>query len=150
MYELDSYMDVENIVYLQDRDKKNVLEKMVKLSFDTGKIGDLEKFRTAILDREAIMSTGLGLGLAVPHAKLRGIEEFFVTIGILKNPVEWQAIDDQPVSLVFMIGGPDDRQQDYLGILSKLVLFTKNKDRHEGILKASTPEEVISLFTTRN
>ncbi len=150
MYELDSYMDVKSIVYLQAKKKEEVLEKMVQLSFDNGKIKDLNRFKTAIFDREAIMSTGLGLGLAVPHAKLKGIEEFFVTIGILADPVEWQAIDDQPVSLVFMIGGPDDRQQDYLGILSKLVLFTKNKERHEGVLKASTPEEVIRLFTTKN
>ncbi len=150
MYELDSYMDVKNISFIQESSKEKVLEKMVQLSFDNGKIRDLDSFKNAIFDREGIMSTGLGLGLAVPHAKLKGIDEFFVTIGILKNPVEWQAIDDQPVSLVFMIGGPDNRQQDYLGILSKLVLFTKNSDRHEGLLKASTPEDVIKLFISRN
>ena len=149
MYELDSYMDVKNIGFIQESKKKEVLEKMVQMSFDNGKIKDFESFKSAIIEREGIMSTGLGLGMAVPHAKLKGIDEFFVTIGILQDPVDWQAIDDQPVSLVFMIGGPDNRQKDYLGILSKLVLFTKNKKRHEGLLKAATPEEVIQLFTTR-
>ena len=150
MYDLDSYMDVKNIIYIDESKKNEVLEKMVQLSFDNGKIKDLDRFRTAIFNREDIMSTGIGLGLAVPHAKLPGIDEFFVTIGILKKPVDWQSIDDHAVSLVFMIGGPDNRQQDYLAILSKLVLFVKNKKRHEGILEASTPEEVIQLFINRS
>ncbi len=146
MKQLHEYMDPANMYFTDCTVKDEVLENMVDICFSAGKVKDLDDFKTAIFEREAIMSTGIGLGVAVPHAKRNGIEEFFITVGILQEPVDWQAIDDEPVLIVFLIGGPDNRQKDYLRILSKLVLFTKNQKRREALSQAETPEEVIALF----
>lgn len=146
MKQLHEYMDPNNMYFTNCTEKDEILEHMVDICFAAGKVQDLDDFKTAIFEREAIMSTGIGLGVAVPHAKRKGIDEFFITVGVLQAPVDWQAIDDQPVSIVFLIGGPDNRQKDYLQILSKLVLFTKNKSRRKALLTAQSPEEVISLF----
>ncbi len=150
MYEIDSYMDSQSICFSKSIRKEALLDELVELSHKNGKISDLEGFRKAIQDREKIISTGIGLGIAVPHAKLNGIEEFFITVGLPEKPLEWEAIDDEPVSFVFMIGGPADRQNDYLGILSKLVLFSKNDARRAALLGAKSPEEVIELFVSKD
>ncbi len=146
MKQLHEYMDPRNMYFTDRTEKDEILENMVDICFAADKVQDLDDFKTAIFEREAIMSTGIGLGVAVPHAKRKGIDEFFITVGVLREPVDWQAIDDQPVSIVFLIGGPDNRQKDYLRILSKLVLFTKNENRRNALRKAQSPEEVISLF----
>ena len=146
MKQLHEYMDANNMYFTDCTVKDEILENMVDICFAASKVNDLDDFKTAIFEREAIMSTGIGLGVAVPHAKREGIDEFFITVGVLQKPVDWQAIDDQPVSIVFLIGGPDNRQKDYLKILSKLVLFTKNQARREALIQAGSPEEVIALF----
>lgn len=146
MKQLYEYMDSANMYFSDCTVKDEILESMVDTCIAAGKVKDLEDFKTAIFEREAIVSTGIGLGVAVPHAKRSGIDEFFITVGILDTPVDWQAIDDKPVSIVFLIGGPDNRQSDYLKILARLVLFTKNEKRRKALLESSTPEEVIAQF----
>lgn len=150
MKQLYEYMDTKNMYFSDCKIKDEILEGMVDTCFAAGKVKDLEDFKTAIFEREAIVSTGIGLGVAVPHAKRPGIDEFFITVGILESPVDWQAIDDKPVSIVFLIGGPDNRQSDYLKILSKLVLFTKNEKRRQALIEASTPEEIIDQFKPKD
>jgi len=150
MKQLHEYMDPKNMYFSNCREKDTILTDMVDLCYSAGKIRDLDTFKEAIFEREAIMSTGIGLGVAVPHAKIAGIEEFFITVGILENPVDWQAIDDQPVSIVFLIGGPDNRQKDYLRILSKLVLFTKNESRRTALMHATSPQDIITHFRPNN
>jgi PTS system nitrogen regulatory IIA component len=146
MKQLHEYMDPAATYFTSTTNKDEILEQMVRISYEAGKVPDFDEFKAAIFERELIMSTGIGLGVAVPHAKLPSIEEFFITTGILKNPVDWQAIDDVPVCIVFLIGGPDNRQKDYLRILSKLVLFSKNEDRRKALFEAENSEEVIAHF----
>jgi PTS system nitrogen regulatory IIA component len=146
MKQLHEYMDPAATYFTSKSNKDEILEEMVTISYEAGKVPDFDEFKAAIFEREMIMSTGIGLGVAVPHAKLPSIGEFFITTGILRQAVDWQAIDDLPVSVVFLIGGPDDRQKDYLRILSKLVLFSKNQKRREALLQADSPEEVITHF----
>jgi PTS system nitrogen regulatory IIA component len=112
-----------------------------------GKIKHRDAFYHAILEREKIVSTGIGLGVAVPHAKLEGYQEFFIAIGIQKKKgIEWNALDGAPVKLIFMIGGPENRQTEYLKILSHLTMAIKNEERRKKILKAVSPSDVIELF----
>ena len=146
MKQLDEYMDTRTIFFTDSQNRADILDRMMEMSYSAGKVNDLEAFTRAIHERESIMSTGIGLGVAVPHAKIPSIDEFFIAVGILRNPVDWQAIDDRPVSIVFLIGGPDNRQKDYLRILSKLVLFTKNENRRKALIEAETAEEVVSHF----
>lgn len=96
------------------------------------------------------MSTGIGLGVAVPHAKISCVDQFFITVAVASEPVDWGSIDDQPVSLIFLIGGPENQQSEYLKILSKLVLFTKNEARRKALIQAESPEELIDIFKPLN
>ena len=136
----------ENVSLIDLDDKTQVITQLVEKAKELQLVPHQGSFLQAILDREQIMSTGLGLGVAVPHAKLAEVKDFFVLIGIMKQPVPWDSLDKLPVSLVFMIGGPDDRQTDYLKLLSKITLVIKNPQRREALLKAQTPQEVLTQF----
>ena len=70
--------------------------------------------------REKIVSTGIGMGVAIPHAKLPSFDRFFLAVGLqkVKDGIDWDALDGAPVRLIFMIGGPANQQTDYLKILS--------------------------------
>ncbi|ADK83073.1 MULTISPECIES: PTS sugar transporter subunit IIA [Sediminispirochaeta] len=150
MKKLYEYLDEKNMLFTDSSVKDDILETMVDVCFSAGKVKDLEEFKTAIFEREAIMSTGIGLGIAVPHAKIGCVEDFFITVAILGEEVDWGAIDDKPVSIVFLIGGPENQQTEYLGILSKIVLFTKSETRRKALSSATTPEEVIKIFRPLN
>jgi len=136
----------KSVLFISSADRENALKALIKGARANGFVADTEEFERAILEREALVSTGIGLGVAVPHAKLPSIREFFIVIGLAKEPIEWDSLDGQGVRIVFLIGGPDSRQKEYLSILAKLMLVIKNPAIREAILSASTPAEVLKPF----
>lgn len=98
------------------------------------------------MEREEIVSTGIGMGVAIPHAKLHDYDDFFICIGILSKGVDWHAMDGALVRLIFMIGGPDDKQTEYLQILSRLTVALKDEERRKKMLTLNSPDAIIELF----
>lgn len=141
------YLDRDLVSFLQVDTRDQALKAMVEVIDASGRLDEYKApFFQAIAERERIVSTGIGMGVAIPHAKLPDLEEFFIAIGILRQGVEWDAVDGEPVRLVFMIGGPDDRQTDYLQILSRLTMALKDDARRKRMLHLTSPEELIALF----
>jgi PTS system nitrogen regulatory IIA component len=141
-----SYLDPDLVCFLEEKDREEVLQKLVDLLNRGKKLKDAQAFYQAIVEREKIVSTGIGMGVAVPHAKLPGYDTFFIAIGIHRQGIEWDAIDGLPVRLFFMIGGPDDRQTEYLQMLSRLTLAIKDEKLRKKMLQLSSKEEIIQLF----
>ncbi len=78
---------------------------------------------------------------------LQGYDEFFIAIGVqTKKGIEWNALDGSPVRLIFMIGGPENKQTEYLKILSHLTMAIKNEERRKKLLKTYDAKDVIGLF----
>jgi PTS system nitrogen regulatory IIA component len=144
---ISDYLDAHLVVFLESEKRDDALQELVAVLTKTEKLRNPEIFYHAILEREKIVSTGIGLGVAIPHAKLEGYEDFFIAIGIQrKKGIEWNALDGAPVRLVFMIGGPDNKQTEYLKILSHLTMAIKNEERRKKMMRAYNPQEVIELF----
>lgn len=144
---ISNYLDPRLVSFLELSTRDEALRALVESLDAAGKLKDKERFYRAILEREKIVSTGVSMGVAIPHAKLEGYEDFFIAVGLQhKRGIEWNALDGAPVRLIFMIGGPENRQTDYLHILSKLTMAVKDEERRKKLFKAKTPEEVISLF----
>ena len=143
---LSDYLSKDCILFLDAKEKSAVLERLIEAAQKAGKVGNIYRFAEAIGARELVMSTGIGLGVAVPHAKLNEIKDFFIVLGIVKSGLEWDAIDEQPVRLVFLIGGPEGDQTGYLKILSGIVNFVKNSGRRQRLLDAVGPEEVFQAL----
>ncbi|MCP5469475.1 MAG: PTS sugar transporter subunit IIA [Chlamydiales bacterium] len=143
---ISSYLDKNLITFLDVDDQISALEKLVDVLDEHGKLFDRDAFYKAIIDREQIVSTGIGMGVAVPHAKLPGYKTFFIAVGIHPRGIAWDALDGVPVRLIFMIGGPDDKQTEYLQLLSRLTLAIKDEDRRKKMLQLKNPKEMMALF----
>jgi nitrogen PTS system EIIA component len=144
---VSNYLDERLVAFIDAEERNEALMQLVDLLCQAGKIQDKELFYHAILERERIVSTGIGMGVAIPHAKHEEYHDFFIAIGIQKKKgIEWNALDGSPVRLIFMIGGPEKRQTEYLKILSHLTMAIKDGERRKKLLQALTPGDVIDLF----
>ena len=144
---LSSYLDIQSVVFLDALTVEEALKTLVQVLGDAGKLKNRENFYKAILEREKVLSTGIGLGIAVPHAKLSGYKDFFVAIGVQKNKgIEWSSLDASPVHFIFMIGGPDNRQKEYLNILARLATALKHPETRAALLETTEAQQVIDLF----
>lgn len=145
---ISDYLDSRLIAFLDVETCEGAIDALIDRLDRIGKLPDREAFRKAIFDREKIVSTGIGMGVALPHAKFKGFPDFFIAVGILaKKGVDWNALDQAPVRLIFMIGGPDDKQTQYLQILSQLTSAIRDPEFRKKLLHAQTIEEVVGLFS---
>jgi len=142
------HLDVRCIASLDVSTRDEAIEKLVDLLLEAKQIKDARHFYKAVLDREKIVSTGIGLGVAIPHAKLKEFDDFFIAIGIQKEKgLDWNSLDNNPVRLIFLIGGPEKRQTDYLQLLSKLTSALKEESLRKALISGNLEkEQVIQLF----
>jgi len=106
----------------------------------------LEQLAQAIRARETLMSTGLGLGLAVPHVELECLHELVLGIGVLEEAISFESLDDRPVKVIAMVLVPTHSHHLYLKLLSRLVTAVKNDGFREAVSRAADAEEVYRLF----
>lgn len=146
MIQISKYMAPELVTFLDVETREEALQVMVETLDSAGKLHDRKSFYTAIMEREKIVSTGVGMGIAIPHAKLSSYEDFFIAIGILKRGVDWNSMDHMPVRSIFMIGGPENEQTKYLQILSAITVAVKDEEKRKKLLTLNSKEAIISLF----
>ncbi len=142
---ISDFINSENIFFLTGKNKHAILTELVEKAKDLNAV-DMLAFKKAIKEREALLSTGIGLGVAIPHAKSPHLKKFFVLTGIIETPVDWESIDQKPVSLVFLIGAPENAQQQYLKLLSKIMVVVKNPEKREKLLEAKNISDVSVIF----
>jgi fructose-specific phosphotransferase system IIA component len=145
MIDLKDYIARDRIAFLEARDKQEALAKLIELSNDDTYVIDFEQFQNAVLDREYIVTTGIGQNVAIPHIKSRWVRDFFITIGVFRDGVEWQSIDEKPVHLAFLIAGPEEHE-NYLRILAKLTLIIRNKEKRKAIIGAKDAKVIYDLL----
>ena len=133
-------------VPLTARDKPGVIDELVQVLVDAGKITDREKVLDAIHKREAMGSTGLELGIAVPHAKTEAVKEIIMAIGVSPQGIELDAIDGKPSTLFFMILAAPDQSGPHIEALAEIAKLSKSKAFLSALIAASSTEEVVELF----
>ena len=122
-------------------DKDGVLKQLSSMLYKKGNIKDLDKFLEAVYERESIGETGLG-GIAIPHGLTDQVINASVAIGKVKQSVEWESLDDQPVSLIFLLAAPTgDLQKTHLQNLSQLASVVAHKAHVDALMKCETKEE---------
>ena len=146
---ISDYLDSRLISFLKEDTRDATIDSLIELLNEKGYLEDKQVFRDAILYREGLVSTGIGMGIAIPHAKMKNIHRFFIAVGIQQQKgIDWNALDKAPVRIVFMIGGPDDKQSEYLQILSMLTSAIKDENLRKKLLKATSVQEVFELFSS--
>lgn len=134
------------IMNLSATEKKAAIHEMVEKLHDAGRIEDVTVFEEGILAREAQTSTGLGDGLAMPHAKNKAVLKPTVLFAKSNSGVDYEALDGQPTFLFFMIAAPDGANDTHLKALAGLSRLLLNPELIADLKKATQPEEVIHLF----
>ncbi|HPJ00957.1 MAG TPA: fructose PTS transporter subunit IIA, partial [Enterococcus sp.] len=134
------------IMDLQATDKKGAIDEMIQKMYDAGRISDIETYREGILAREAQTSTGLGDGIAMPHAKNAAVKEATVLFAKSNKGVDYEALDGQPTYLFFMIAAPEGANDTHLQALAALSRQLTNPDFVAKLKVAKTPEEVQAIF----
>ncbi|AAP05096.1 PTS sugar transporter subunit IIA [Chlamydia caviae] len=145
-FSLFSLLSPNLIMFLNKNSREEILQDLTDLASAAGLLENKEEFFQALVTRENIMSTGIGMGVAIPHGKLRSCSDFFIAIGIHSQGILWDAIDGALVRLVFLIGGPDNAQAEYLKLLSTLTLSLRDESRRQKLLQVTTIEEVMNVF----
>lgn len=133
-------------VPLTARDKPGVIDELVQVLVDAGKITDREKVLDAINKREAMGSTGLEFGIAVPHAKTDAVKELIMAIGITPQGIDFDAIDGKPSTLFFLILAAPDQSGPHIEALAEIAKLSKSKAILGALVAASSAEEVVDLF----
>jgi nitrogen PTS system EIIA component len=146
---ISSYLDERLICFFKANTRDEAIQILVSSLEESGKLPEKEFFHRAILEREKIVSTGIGMGVAIPHAKLPHLNNFFICVGIQQDKgLEWDAIDKAPVRLIFMIGGPEEKQNEYLQILSRLTVIIKDESLRKKLINAESEQEVMNLLSS--
>lgn len=145
--EIHSMLRPERI--LMDLKAGSKREALIEIVQEMGKnpgITDTEALKKAILDREEIMSTGVGLTIAVPHAKLPSVKAFTLGLARSSRGIDYDSLDGQPVKIIVAIAAPDNDQNTYLRVLAAVMHVLRNEDNRKSILGAQTAEQIVEVF----
>ncbi|WP_289762169.1 PTS fructose transporter subunit IIABC [Lactobacillus intestinalis] len=134
------------IMDLKATNKEDAIKEMADLEVKTGIVNNEDEFIKSIWAREDESTTGIGGGIAMPHARNKYINKARVLFAKSKNGIDYNSLDGQPVHLFFMITAPDGADNTHLQALAKLSGLLVNPDLVEELKKAQTPQEVIDLF----
>ncbi len=145
------YLREETIITdLEAESKEEVLREIVGTLRQRGVIGDEDLYYSALIDREKLCSTGIGKGVAIPHAKLRDREGILVSFARSLKGVDFEAVDKRPVHFFFTIFTPEDVPEEYLVLLARISRMAKDESFRRAVLQARTEGEIMRIFEEKD
>jgi len=126
--------------------KNEVINAIIDLAASQDRVLDKEKVREAIFEREKIMSTGVGAGFAIPHAKSDAVSDIVAAFAVTAQPIDYQSLDDQPVRIVFLLVGRENMVGPHIKLLSRISRLMNNEDFRKRLLEAATPKDILDIF----
>ncbi|HON12749.1 MAG: PTS sugar transporter subunit IIA [Spirochaetota bacterium] len=133
-------------LHLKGTTKEEIINELLDVLVQSGKIKDREAALAAVMDRERKMSTGMKHGIAIPHGKSPTVHELVACIGISDNPVDFDSLDHEPCRIFIMTLSPIDKTGPHLQFLAEVSLLFKSSEKRAEILAAKTPEEVLRVL----
>lgn len=127
-------------------DKKSCLYEMAELLEKKRFISSADDFFEVIMEREKMMSTGIGRKVAIPHARTEVALELKIAVYLLDNELEYEAIDGELVKIIFMVAVPDSLKEIYMKVLSAISNFFRNEKNRENILNCTSIEEMCKIL----
>lgn len=134
------------ILDLQARTKNRVFEEMMKVMATSAKVLDAEEFARALEDRENLATTGIGRGVAFPHARTASVDGILIGFARSQRGVEFDALDGEPVHLVFMMGTSPECVEEYLKVLARISRMLRKGNAKERLFEAKSPDDVLEII----
>ncbi len=133
------------VVPIAARDKSGVIAELTRHLIQRSG-GTFEEVMGAVEERESVLSTGIGFGVAIPHARSSGVRELTIIGGVSPTPVPFDAIDGEPVRLFFLIVGPESSAGLHVKILSRIARLVRRELVRQRLVDARTPDEFYGIL----
>ncbi|OHD64499.1 MAG: hypothetical protein A2176_02580 [Spirochaetes bacterium RBG_13_51_14] len=146
MPSVTDFTKTEYIKVLEATNKFKAIEELALVFKDTDVCGDIQSLTKALKEREEIMSTGIGFGIAIPHAKIGTIKEMAFAIGISKAGIDFDSMDGEPVHLVILVAAGEKQHKEYLRLLSNIMSIIKKDSVKDSIINASGSKAVLTIL----
>ena len=131
---------------LQGTTKEECIRLMIDVLAEHKVITNRERIYEAVIAREEIMTTGVGNGIAIPHCKDNSTRDFAVALGITENSIDFDAIDENPVHIIFLLVGPESQPGMHIKLLSRISRLMGKEDIRDQLLKMKSAAEIHSLL----
>jgi len=141
-----TYTDAKYIKELEADNKFNAIEELARVFENSDVCSDVDTLIKALKEREEILSTGIGLGIAIPHAKINSVKEMAFAIGVSKKGIDFDSLDGNPAHLIILVAAGERQHKDYLKLLSNIMAILKNETTKNNIIAYGSPEEIIALL----
>lgn len=126
--------------------KEEAINVLVKLMSDSGKLKDKNEYRKAVLERESLSTTGIGDGIAIPHAKSSAVKDAGLSAMVVTEGVDYDSLDGEPAKIFFMIAAPEGENNLHLDVLARLSTMLIDTNFQNALLNAKSPEEFLGLI----
>jgi len=141
-------LSAKNVMLLEADSKDAALLEMLEHLADNGSITQKEAIAEGIFQREKLMSTGIGLGIGIPHVRMDGINDLMMAVGLAKSPLtDYESLDSEPVRLIFMILAGKDQHTQHIKTMAAISTRLKNPVLREMIMQAKDTETIYKLLT---
>jgi PTS system nitrogen regulatory IIA component len=127
-------------------DKDGAIEELVDLAATSNMVKDRERLLSDVRDREELVTTGVGYGVAFPHAKTRSVKGIVIAFGRSAAGIDFDAMDHQPVNLFFLIAAPEDAIGAHLNVMARLSYLMKSPENRDRLVAANSPGDVLALI----
>ncbi len=144
---LDQVINEERCVLLDSENKEHALNQMIAILAKTEEVESEKELHEAIYRRESLMSTGIGLGIGIPHARIPSVSSIVMVLGICKNPIiDYNGIDDEPVNLIAMVAAGKDQHSKYIRLLAVLCSQLKKVEIRDKLVSAKNSSELFEIM----
>ena len=144
---LSKFCDENLITFdLKSTTKDAVIEELVNLASASQLVKDRDELLQDILNRESMVTTGIGYGVAFPHAKTKATRGIVITFGRSQNGIDFEAMDKKPVFVFFLIAAPEDAIGAHLNVMARLSYIMKSEENRQSLLTVNSPGELLSIL----
>ena len=138
--------DETKIFFLEGADRFSILKELFSKLKDKSAFTNRQVVEKELFEREALMSTGIGCGIAFPHVRSKNVLKFQAVLGIIPRGTAWETFDRLPVQIVVLLTVPENQHEEYLGFLSCLGAVLKDEKKRKQIISSCTEQEVVKII----
>ncbi len=133
-------------IKLESTTRDEAIKELLTLLDQNKRVADMDEAYHAILEREKIMTTGVGNGIAIPHCKHTSCPNFAVALGIHSKGIQFESIDKKPAKIIFLLIGPENNPGMHIKLLSRISRLMSNEDLRNQLLKCKTSDKALELI----
>jgi len=144
---LSKFCDEKLVTFdLKTKTKNDVIEELVDLAATSSLVKDRDELLRDIIHRENMVTTGIGYGVAFPHAKTKATKGIVIAFGRSQEGIDFEAMDKKPVHVFFLIAAPEDAIGAHLNVMARLSYIMKSEENRQQLMSVNSPGELLAII----